>query len=113
MLPGPAKPPGLSKGGGATNDQTASAMIDSVGGAAKWQATSCSGAFSSSAGSFVAQMSWAFQQRVRKRQPDGGSTGEGTSPTRRIRFFGGTPRTTAMSGTAESSACVYGCCGFS
>ena len=31
-------------------------------------------------GASVAQMSWAFQQRVRNRQPDGGLAGLGTSP---------------------------------
>ena len=33
----------------------------------------------------VAQMSVAFQQRVRNRQPDGGFSGDGTSPLSRIR----------------------------
>ena len=59
----------------------------------------------------VAQMSCAFQHRVRNRHPDGGSTGLGTSPASRMRTLGGVPRTTPRSGTAESSAWVYGCCG--
>src|SRR3546814_10975729 len=48
------------------------------------------------------------QQRVRKRQPDGGSAGEGTSPCRMIRsrLFS---RRGSGSGTADSRACVYGC----
>ena len=33
-----------------------------------------------SGGSSAAQISWANGQRVRKRQPDGGSTDEGSSP---------------------------------
>ena len=51
-----------------------------------------------------------FWQRVRKRQPDGGSAGLGRSPCRtmrrRCRSFRG-----SGSGIAESSACVYGCAG--
>ena len=38
---------------------------------AKWQATGCPCPRSTSAGSSVAQISWAFQHRVRKRQPLG------------------------------------------
>jgi hypothetical protein len=59
-----------------------------------------------SGGSSVAHLSWAFQQRVRKRQPLGGSIGLGTSPTRRMRSFGAMPRATLMSGAAESRAWV-------
>jgi hypothetical protein len=50
-------------------------------------------------------MSWAIQQRVRKRQPDGGSIGLGTSPNNLIRW-----RARSLSGSgigiADSSACV-------
>ena len=53
---------------------------------AKWQATGCSPpARGTSAGSSSAQISCAFQQRVRKRQPDGGFAGLGTSPSSTIR----------------------------
>jgi len=37
-------------------------------------------------GSTSEQICCAFQQRVWKRQPDGGLTGEGTSPVRMIRL---------------------------
>ena len=58
-----------------------------------------------SGGSSSAQISCAFQQRVRKRQPDGGFAGLGTSPSSTIRerwprWFGDSI------GTAERSACV-------
>ena len=47
---------------------------------------------------------------MRKRQPDGGSAGLGTSPSSTIRLR--LPRWFGDSiGTAESSACVYGCIG--
>ena len=72
---------------------------------AKWQATGWPWPRSTRAGSSVAQISWAFQQRVRKRQPEGGDWGLGTSPSStmclraRSRFGSGM-------GTAESSAWV-------
>ena len=78
---------------------------------AKWQALGWrSTARAASGGSSAAHRSRAFQQRVRKRQPEGGSAGEGTSPesritSRRVRASG------SGTGTAESSACVYGCVG--
>ncbi len=75
---------------------------------AKWHATGCPAPRSTSAGSSCAHFSCAFQHRVRNRQPDGGSTGLGTSPLQhdaRTR-----PRSSAGSGTgtADSNACVYG-----
>ena len=49
-----------------------------------------------------------FQQRVRKRQPEGGFAGLGTSPVSTMRSR--LPRWVGSSiGTAESSACGYGC----
>ena len=53
---------------------------------AKWQATGWSWPRSTRAGSSTAQISCAFQQRVLKRQPLGGLTGLGTSPSRTIRL---------------------------
>ena len=61
----------------------------------------------SNSGTCSAQMSCAFQQRVRNRQPDGGLTGEGTSPVSRMIAL--LSRTVGSgTGTAESSAWVYG-----
>ena len=47
----------------------------------KWQAANWPPPMSRRRGSSEAQMSWAFQQRVRNRHPDGGSAGLGTSPS--------------------------------
>src|SRR5699024_12659728 len=60
-------------------------------------------------GSSVAHLSVANGQRVWKRQPVGGSIGEGTSPFKMIRsfFLSG-----SMLGIAERRDFVYGCCGF-
>ena len=60
---------------------------------------------STRAGSSVAQMSCAFQQRVRKRQPDGGDCGLGTSPSKTMCLRARSARGSGM-GTAESSAWV-------
>ena len=80
---------------------------------AKWHADRCSPApseRSSSWGSSCEQISWAFQQRVWKRHPDGGFAGDGTSPTRTI--WSRLPRSVGSgTGTAESRAWVYGCVG--
>jgi hypothetical protein len=77
---------------------------------AKWQAEGCPCPRSFKTGSSSAQIGCAFQQRVRKRQPDGGFAGLGTSPSSTIRLR--LPRCDGSSiGTAESSACVYGCAG--
>ena len=56
-------------------------------------------------GSSSAQMSCAFQQRVRNRQPDGGFTGLGTSPLSTIRSRLRS-RLGSGSGTADSNAWV-------
>ncbi len=53
-----------------------------------------------SGGSSAAHLSCAFQQRVRKRQPDGGLIGEGTSPASRIR----SSRASSSSGSASGTA---------
>ena len=77
---------------------------------AKWQALGWPWPRSMSAGSSSAQIGCAFQQRVRNRQPDGGFAGLGTSPSSTIRLR--LPRWPGSSiGTADSSACVYGCDG--
>ena len=49
-----------------------------------WQATHCAPAISRSSGTISAHMASARGQRVRKRQPDGGASGEGGSPTARL-----------------------------
>src|SRR5205823_4251286 len=75
----------------------------------KKQAARWSRAFVSSGGSWSAQGvgSWAIGQRVWKRQPDGGLTGEGISPAsatiRRFDWISG-----SGIGMAERSAFVYG-----
>ena len=51
----------------------------------KWQATACPPS-AASGGVSAAQRACAYGQRVRKRQPDGGSIGLGTSPCRIIRL---------------------------
>jgi hypothetical protein len=50
------------------------------------------------------------QQRVWNRQPDGGLTGDGTSPSRMIRRRLSRPLG-ETAGTADSRAIVYGCIG--
>src|SRR4051812_6724416 len=65
-------PTGSPASGGATGALTG-----------KWQAMKWAGAISRINGSSTAHRSWAFGQRVRKRQPDGGLMGEGRSPARR------------------------------
>ena len=62
---------------------------------------------STSAGSSCAHWSTVFQQRVRKRQPEGGSCAFGSSPVSTMRRRSRSPAGSG-SGTAESSACVYG-----
>jgi len=66
-------------------------------------ATSCPGEISLNSGSICAHCSIAIGQRVRKRQPDGGLIGVGTSPCKvmRLRFCFG-----SGIGIADSNACV-------
>jgi hypothetical protein len=61
-----------------------------------------------SSGSSAAQRGCAFQQRVRKRQPEGGFVGRGSSPERMIRPPSPRPSRSGV-GRADKSACVYGC----
>ena len=74
--------------------------------AAKWHATLCCLPICMSGGSCFAQISWAIQQRVRNRQPLGGLTGEGTSPSSRMRSRRPPIAACFTSGAAESSAWV-------
>src|SRR5581483_8247737 len=94
---------------------TASSAMRGAGrpGATRWHATKCPLANSLSGGS--SSLDWGAErgssgQRVWKRQPDGGASGLGTSPSSTVRLR---ERCSSGSGTtaAESSACVYGCCG--
>ena len=82
-------------------------------GAAKWQAAaSVVPGTGASSGSTSAQTGAAFQHRVRNRHPEGGFTGLGTSPVSTIRFcWRCRSRLGSGTGTADSSACVYGCIG--
>ena len=77
----------------------------------KWHADCCPVTRTTSSGSVCAHNSVAFQHLVLKRHPDGGFTGEGTSPSNMIRCR---DRSTFGSGngTADSSAFVYGCDGW-
>ena len=52
-----------------------------------------------------------FGHRVRNRQPEGGLTGLGRSPSSRIRLRVALAWRGSGSGIADSSACVYGCAG--
>ena len=72
-----------------------------------WQATAWPTPGSTSSGTSSAHTSVAFQQRVRKRHPDGGSVGVGGSPSSTMRRR---PRSISGSGigAADSSAWVYG-----
>ena len=73
--------------------------------AARWP-----GVISVSTGSMRLQASTAYGQRVWKRHPDGGLSGDGTSPwsTTRCRRRS---RTGLGTGTAEINAFVYGMSG--
>src|ERR671917_2609826 len=77
----------------------------------QWQAaTQCSGLTSRHTGSSWPHASVAYGQRLLKRQPEGGFTGEGTSPSRTIRSRSSSTSGSGT-GTAESRAWVYGCKG--
>ena len=67
----------------------------------KWHAAPWSAPWLSSIGSTSAQIGCAIGQRVRKRQPEGGSIGLGTSPVRTMRLLF---RPGTGSGFAESRA---------
>ena len=72
---------------------------------AKWQATGWPWPRSTRAGSSVAQISCAFQHRVRKRQPEGGDCGLGTSPSSTMCLRARSALGSGM-GTADRSAWV-------
>src|SRR5699024_7419566 len=84
-----------------------------AGGSGWWQATGCPGAISRISGRSVAQISVARGQRVRNRQPDGGSSGEGSSEL--VASTGGPPSVSAnvppSVGAEEMSSIVYGWAG--
>ena len=65
----------------------------------KWQATQCPGSSSRQAGTSSAHWARTAGQRVRKRQPDGGVTGLGISPSSVIRRF-----TRSLDGSGTGSA---------
>ena len=106
---------GGTHGGEAGTNPYALAGVETISSgrtiSAKWQADGWPCPRSISAGSSSAQMSWAFQQRVRNRQPDGGFAGLGTSPSSTIRSRPRWPG--SGTGTADRSAWVYGCAGVS
>ena len=80
---------------------------------AQWHATSWPGSSSRSGGTSSWQrVGWTYGQRVWKRQAGGGFAGLGRSPASRIvsRCFS---ITGSGIGTADRSAIVYGCSGFS
>src|SRR5215213_4843041 len=72
---------------------------------AKKQATKWPGRISRNSGRVSAQTASAMGQRVRKRQPEGGFTGDGTSPWRMTRFRFASAIGSGI-GTADNSACV-------
>ncbi len=82
----------------------------------KWQATWWPETSSASGGSCVRQICCAFQHLVWKRQAAGGLSGLGTSPSSLIRWRRSRWPSVLVSGsgtgTAESSATVYGCRGW-
>src|SRR5262245_27140124 len=94
--------------GPAPSDDGAGSGVSSIS-SGKWQATNWPGRSSRICGSSSAQRSAARGQRVRNRPPDGGLSGEGTSPP----TPGSSSGLVSGSGTgiAESKAAVYGCLG--
>src|SRR6478609_9521587 len=71
----------------------------------RMHAAQCPGLISRNAGLICEHSEIAYGHRVRNRHPDGGSTGDGTSPVRTMRLRG---RAEAITGTAEINATVYG-----
>ena len=100
--PTPAPDCPLPEGGGPSSTETTERSSE-----AKWHATGWPWPRSTRAGSSWAQISWAFQHRVLKRQPVGGLTGLGTSPSKTIRFLALSARGSG-NGIADSKAWVYG-----
>ena len=77
----------------------------------KWQAATWPGWCGRSSGSTSLHLgNCAFGQRGWNRQPEGGSIGLGTSPSRMIRLLAAA-RSGSGIGTAESRAPDYGCLG--
>src|SRR3989304_9315012 len=76
------------------------------------QAARCPGRISRRSGTPWLHCAMAMGQRGWKTQPGGGLSGLGTSPPRIVRSRVSSTAGSGM-GTAESSALVYGCSGFS
>ena len=74
-------------------------------------AAACAAPTGSSGGTTSAQRAMAYGQRVRKTQPDGGASGDGSSPAsalRAARASAASPRAASTRGVLASSARVYG-----
>jgi hypothetical protein len=71
-----------------------------------WQAANRFGRTSRICGTSLAQRSVASGQRVRNRQPLGGSIGEGISPRPRSAFCRSVPVTSSIDGIEETSSRV-------
>ena len=123
--PGASTPvPRAGAGSAETARAAASASVSSTGtscgfslpalmSSAQWQATVCPGPSWRSAGTSSWQrVGCRYGQRVWKRQPGGGSAGEGRSPVSRMRRRFSSTSGSGM-GMADSSAIVYGCSGVS
>src|ERR1019366_2254385 len=82
------------------------ASISGFSGLIRVHATKCSASISRNCGRTREHSSIAYGQRVRKRHPDGGFTGDGISPRKIIRSAG-----REKDGTAAISALVYGISG--
>src|SRR5581483_998518 len=96
----------LARHGDSSHEPAATGGTDPAALAAtgyRWQATAWSGVCGVRAGATSAQTGMTWGQRVRKRQPDGGSSGLGRSPAS---GGGRRPRGRSTSGTAASRARV-------
>ena len=77
----------------------------------RMQAAACAAPAGSSGGTTSAQRAIAYGQRVRKTQPDGGASGDGSSPEsalRAARASAASPRAASTRGVLASRARVYG-----
>ncbi len=103
----------MARGAGSASDPLVAPLLATAGAVSpmsgKWQATKWSGSIARTMGSSSAQRSWARGQRVRKRQPDGGNTGDGISPS--IRLLGSGRTVGSGTGIDLSRMSVYGWAG--
>src|SRR5512132_1910956 len=109
VSPGDSRPAPLPPAAGAGSDTAAPGGVVDSPTSGKWHATYWPAATSRISGSTWAQCSWARGQRVRNRQPDGGSSGDGRSPGTSPDAWAGTVG--SGTGIDDSSAAVYGCAG--